>query len=38
MCEKDLKVPQCEIFHNSDFHDFYTVISLWGWGAFLGLK
>ncbi len=36
MSEKDLKVPQCEIFYNSDFHDFYTIITLWG--AFLGLN
>ncbi len=24
-----LKVPKCEIFHRSDFHDFYTIKSLW---------
>jgi hypothetical protein len=31
---KSLKVPKCEIFHRSDFHDFYTIKSLWGrlWG------
>ncbi len=22
-----LKVPKCEIFHRSDFHDFYTIKS-----------
>ncbi len=31
-----LKVPQCEIFARSDFHNFY-IISLYGW-ATLGLK
>jgi hypothetical protein len=24
-----LKVPKCEIFDRSDFHDFYTIKSLW---------
>jgi hypothetical protein len=24
-----LKVPKCEIFDGSDFHDFYTIKSLW---------
>jgi hypothetical protein len=24
-----LKVPKCEIFDHSDFHDFYTIKSLW---------
>jgi hypothetical protein len=24
-----LKVPKCEIFNRSDFHDFYTIKSLW---------
>ncbi len=24
-----LKVPKCEIFDRSDFHDFYTIRSLW---------
>jgi hypothetical protein len=24
-----LKVPKCEIFDRSDFHDFYTKKSLW---------
>ncbi len=24
-----LKVPKCEIFDGSDFHDFYTNKSLW---------
>ncbi len=27
---KSLKVPKCEIFDRSDFHDFYTIKSLWG--------
>jgi hypothetical protein len=26
-------VPKCEIFHRSDFHDFYTIKSLWGEGG-----
>ena len=25
----NLKVPKCEIFGRSDFHDFYTIKSLW---------
>ncbi len=25
----ELKVPKCEIFDRSDFHDFYTIKSLW---------
>ncbi len=25
---RDLKVPKCEIFDRSDFHDFYTIKSL----------
>ncbi len=25
-----LKVPKCEIFDRTDFHDFYTIKSLWG--------
>ncbi len=24
-----LKVPKCEIFDRSDFHDFYAIKSLW---------
>ncbi len=24
-----LKVPKCEIFDRSDFHDFYTIKTLW---------
>ncbi len=24
-----LKVPKCEIFDRSDFHDFYPIKSLW---------
>ncbi len=24
-----LKVPKCEIFDRSDFHDFYTIKSSW---------
>jgi hypothetical protein len=28
-----LKVPKCEIFHRSDFHDFHTIKSLWGGGG-----
>jgi hypothetical protein len=24
-----LKVPKCEIFDGSDFHDFYIIKSLW---------
>jgi hypothetical protein len=31
-------VPKCEIFNGSDFHDFYTIKSVWGGGATLGLK
>jgi hypothetical protein len=27
----NLTVPKCEIFHRSDFQDFYTIKSLWGW-------
>ncbi len=26
-------MPKCEIFHRSDFHDFYTIKSLWGGGG-----
>jgi hypothetical protein len=26
---KTLKVPKCEIFDGSDFHDFYTIKSVW---------
>ncbi len=25
----DLKVPKCEILDRSDFHDFYSIKSLW---------
>jgi hypothetical protein len=25
----ELKVPKCEIFDRSDFHNFYTIKSLW---------
>jgi hypothetical protein len=25
----NLKGPKCEIFDRSDFHDFYTIKSLW---------
>jgi hypothetical protein len=25
----NLKVPKCEIFDRSDFHDFYPIKSLW---------
>jgi hypothetical protein len=25
----NLKVPNCEIFDRSDFHDFHTIKSLW---------
>ena len=28
-CRKILKVPKCEIFDRSDFHDFYPIKSLW---------
>ncbi len=28
-CQYTLKVPKCEIFHRSDFHDFYPIKSLW---------
>jgi hypothetical protein len=27
--KRDLKVPKCEIFDRSDFHDFYPIKSLW---------
>ncbi len=27
---RDLKVPECEIFNRSDFHDFYIIKSLFG--------
>jgi hypothetical protein len=26
---RSLKVPKCEIFDRSDFHDFYPIKSLW---------
>jgi hypothetical protein len=26
---RSLKVPKCEIFDRSDFHDFYPINSLW---------
>jgi hypothetical protein len=29
VCFDNLKVPKCEIFDGSDFHDFYTIKSLW---------
>ncbi len=32
-----LKMPKCEIFDRSDFHDFYTIKSLLGVGDF-GVK
>ncbi len=32
----DLKVPKCEIFDHSDFHDFYTIKPFWVGG--FGLK
>jgi hypothetical protein len=25
----DLKVPKCEIFDRSDFHDFYSIKPFW---------
>jgi hypothetical protein len=25
----DIKVPKCEIFDRSDFHEFYPIKSLW---------
>jgi hypothetical protein len=28
-CESALKVPMFEIFNRSDFHNFYTIKSLW---------
>jgi len=28
LCNQYLKVPKCEIFDRSDFHDFYTIKSL----------
>jgi hypothetical protein len=33
-----LKVPKCEIFDRSDFHDFYTISSLLYGRATLGFK
>ncbi len=27
--ESKLKVPKCEIFNRSDFHDFYSIKSFW---------
>ncbi len=29
MKNRYLKVPKCEIFDRSDFHDFYTIKFLW---------
>jgi hypothetical protein len=27
--KKSLKVPKCEIFNRSDFHDFYSIKPFW---------
>jgi hypothetical protein len=33
-----LKVPQCEIFNHSDFHDFYTIKSIWNGNLVVKIK
>ena len=33
-----LKVPKCEIFDRSDFHDFYPIKSLPVWEGDFGVK
>jgi hypothetical protein len=29
LCASPLKVPKCEIFDRSDFHDFYSIKPVW---------